>query len=81
MDNLDFWILPSQRLQITALHVDLTLADRLFTTAYFNTWIVPLLAVSIDCEFLDSGQIASGDLSGRTDNCKISTVESGYYAP
>ena len=53
--------------------------NALFMAAYFNTWIVTLLAVSIDCfcnvktqkykesEFLDAGQIASGDLSGQTD--------------
>ena len=58
--------------------------------ACFNTWILPLLAVSIDClcnvqaqrckesEVFDSGQIASDDLSARmhahTDNCKISIM-------
>ena len=69
---------PLPSLQTTALHVDLTFADRPFTAAYFSTWIVPLLAVSIDCScnihaqgckesvFFDSGQIASNDLSGRT---------------
>ena len=57
-----------------SLHVDLTLSSRLFTTAYFSIWLVPLLAVSVDClynvevqqcresYFFWSGQIASDDL-------------------
>ena len=61
-----------------ALHVDLILPCRPLTVAYFSIWLVPLLAVSIDCfcnvevqrckesDFLGSGQIASGDLSART---------------
>ena len=72
---------PSPSLQThdsASVHVDLILPCRPLTVAHFSIWLVPLLAVSIDCycnveverckesDFLGSGQIASGDLSART---------------